>query len=377
MNILKNLKLKPAILFLFILVSILTTRGLYKTITTKAPDFSIFWFTARDLPTNLNPYLNHQLFTTNPNPPHAHIFFLPLTLLPYQFAQGIFIAISILAIVLSVFLSLKIIQKKVFINTYLLALSLTLISFPAKFTLGMGQTNSIVFLLLLLSFYSYQKKSPLLSGIMLGLASSIKTTFLFFFLFFLIKKQWKTLTWATLTILTVITITLIITGPYLYKYWITEAITPFLGLQGREAYYNQGISGMISRFSSNIITRNYLTTILSGLVLAITIKTTAIKKKQELQFSLFIITLLLIDSLSWQHHFIWLIFPFITIAYHLSKQRKASLLITAALIYELISWNIKTPADIETTIIKPIILSHVFIGAVILFMINLRILRRS
>ena len=143
---------------------------LNKIITTTAPDFSVLWFAARDFLVGKNFYLNQVIFTGVGYPPNTLLFYLPFIHFSYQTAQAIFIFLSFASIIISVYLSIKIALAKVPLLIYLPALLLTFLAFPTKFTLGMGQNNSIALLLLLVSYFLYKKNKTAASGIFLGMA---------------------------------------------------------------------------------------------------------------------------------------------------------------------------------------------------------------
>lgn len=368
----KNL-LKLTVIALSTLTLLLTTRSLYKITTTTAPDFSVFWLATRDFVVGKNPYENPELFTGLGYPANTLLFYLPLIPFSYKQAQAIFTLLSAAAIATAVLLSLKLTTKNISRYTFLFALSLALLSFPTKFTLGMGQNNAIALLFLLLSFFFYQKKKIAAAGILLGITVSLKTIFGFFFLFYLLKREWRLLLYSIIPLLVSVILVAVVNDIALYPYWASKVIPPLLNLQGREIYYNQGLMGFVSRLTGNLILRRTTTALFSLILLAVVGKLTLKKGKEILQFSLFIIALLLIDTLSWQHHFVWLIFPFIVLTSLAMKQKGFKLLALLGLSYFLVSWNFKNPEALST-FPKNLLLSNTFYGTLILFLINTQLL---
>lgn len=372
----KKTKFKAGIIIAFLIVLSLTAHSLYRIISTTAPDFSVLWLAAKNLPKHQNPYLNQEIFTGVGYPANTLIFYLPLTLFSYGVAQTFFVLLCFVSIVGSVALSLKIIFKKISWPPLLLAISLTLLSFPTKFTLGMGQNNSIALFLLLLSYYFYRNKKTVLSGILLGTVIAFKTVFGFIFVFYVIKKEWKIVLYSILAILMSVFLVTTITDLPLYEYYINNVLPPLLNLQGREIYYNQGVIGFISRLTRNLTIRRYLGIASSFLIFFITAMATLIKKQSDLLFSLFIISLLLIDSLSWQHHFVWLIFPFIVLLDSALKKKDIKTIVLIAVAYFLASWNFKNPIRYSMFPLS-LALSNTFYGAFILFLINIKMLLQT
>ncbi|KKR88377.1 MAG: hypothetical protein UU38_C0008G0001, partial [Candidatus Wolfebacteria bacterium GW2011_GWB1_41_12] len=280
------------ILFFLSLISII--RSLALIIFSTAPDFSVLWTGAADLIRGANPYINPSLFTGIGYPPNTLLFYLPFSLLPYQLAQVLFTLLSFGSFLGIIIISFKILKEKFSWQTFLVVFSLSLLSFPTKFTFGMGQSNIIAFFMLLLSYYLYKEKKLGMAGLILGLAISLKTIFAFFIIFFVLKKQWKVIKLAGLTIVATIGITSIFSNTNLYGYYLKEVVPPLFNLSGREIYYNQGVMGFISRLTNDLNERKYISLIISLFLTLFASWFALYKKGKDLQFSLFITTLLLI-----------------------------------------------------------------------------------
>lgn len=360
---------KWIIFILFFLSLISVIRFLTLIIFSTAPDFSVLWTGAGDLIRGVNPYINPSLFTGIGYPPNTLLFYLPFSLLPYQLAQVLFTFLSFGSFLGIIILSFKILKKNFSWQTSLVIFSLSILSFPTKFTLGMGQNNLIALFFLLLTYYFYKEGKLGKAGLVLGLTLSLKTIFAFFILFFVLKKQWKIVGFATLMIIAMVGITSIFFGTNLYEYYLREIVPPLFNLSGREIYYNQGAIGFISRLTTNLDERKYINLILSLFLTSFVSWLALCKKGRDLQFSLFITTLLIIDTLSWQHHFVLLIFPFILLANFAIKKKFLFYLILIVLSYLLVSWNFSDPSPFYG-FPKSLILSNTFYGALILFFIN-------
>lgn len=366
----KFLKFFTAILFLASFTLIL--GNIKRIISSTTPDFSVLWLSARDLATGVDPYLDPRAFTPNGYPPVSHIFYIPLAFLNFGTAHAVFLLISFAATVGAVYLSIKIAGKKVKWQNFLLFLGLVFLSFPFKFTLGMGQINAVVLFLLLLGFYLDGEKKYIRAGVILGISIALKPLFAFFLLFFALTKSWKVIWTGLITVFLSISSALILWGPTPWISWIKIGILPLSNFAGRETYYNQGLMGFISRLSGDLNIRKYLSGIISILLVILASLFTIKKTDRNLVFSFFITTLLLIDTLSWQHHFVWLIFPFIVLIHRALKSKKAVLSALIMLAYLLVSWNFKNPV-----LYSGILLSNQFYGAMILWGINLYLIIAS
>lgn len=344
-------------------------RNLPRILSESAPDFTQVWLSAKALTTAKEPYLGAGLDYPNAYPPVSEIFFLPLALLSYHKALVIFTYLSFASIIGSVFLSLKIATKKVPWHYFLLFSGVSLLSFPIKFSLGMGQVNMIVLFLLLLAVFLETKsnKNSLAAGLSLGVAIALKPIFAFFLLFFTLKKSWKVVFISTLVVAVLIAASLIFWPPQIWTTWYQSAILPLTSFTAPYLYVysNQGVLGFVAWFISDFGARVYLHTAATVILIPIAAYLILKKKDFNLGLSFFIITLLLFDATSWQHHFVWLIFTFIVLFINIIKSKNIVLLGLLLLSCFLIGWVYKNP------FIYPVILRPTqFYGAVILWGIN-------
>jgi len=339
-------------------------NSIIRLFTTVAPDFQVLWLASKDLFTANNPYINPYIFTGVGYPANTLLFYLPLTLFNSITAQNIFTLLSLVSIFISIYLIFKILNIKYNTFLFITITLLTFISFPTKFTLGMGQNNFLALVILLVSFYLYKSKKTIYAGLLLGLSISLKTIFIYFLLFYFIKKQWKVVASSVVIISLSILVVYLIRGNFnLYTYYLTEVLPPLFRFENREIYTNQGLSGFISRLISDIGIQKILTTILSIILVSYNTFVIYSKKNTNLIFSFTIITLLLIDSLAWQHHFVWLLFPFIVL-FSYSIKVKDKFLITLA--YILVSLNLPSSILFD---------NNVFLGTLILYGINIKYLK--
>lgn len=361
-------KIAAAVFFLvsFIRISTINLPWIYSSI---GPDFTQVWISANDLVAGKEPYLDPNLGYQNAYPPISEIFFLPFTFLSHQVALVVFTYISFSSIIGSVFLSLKIAAKKVPWYYFLLFIGLSFASFPIRFSLGMGQVNMIVLFLLLLAVFSETKpaKNSLVAGLSMGAAIAIKPIFAFFLLFFALKKSWKMIFISTLIVTALSIASLIFWPPQIWISWFQSSILPMTSFTAPYlyVYQNQGALGFISRLNTNINIRIFLSRAVTVILVPIAAYLVFKKKEINLGLSFFIITLLLFDITSWQHHFVWLMFPFVVLLTYILKSKNVFLLGLLILSYLLVSWNIK-----YDYMYPNIILSNQFYGAVIMWGVN-------
>lgn len=340
--------------------------SVFKIVSTLAPDFGILWNSAYDLLNNRNPYTNPNSFTINAYPPVSLIFYFPLTLIKYKLAQMIFTILSFLTIFGSVALCLKVIFKKFEWLKFFLFSSLALISFPIKFTLGMGQINIIAVYILLISYYFYGQKKYVYSGLVFGAACLLKPVLSFVIIYFLLKRDWKLILYSLIIPALATSTILLLFGSDSFIYWFTDIIPKLSATVGGEIYYNQSITGFISRIFFIPEIRKYLIVFTSLPVFLYPIYLLVRKADEDLQFSLLIVTLLLVNTISWQHHFVWTIFPFIVSVKYAVKLNKNWVWVFLGFAYLLVSWNFKQPNFFQS-FPASFLLSNTFYGGFILY----------
>lgn len=366
----KNAWMKAFCIVVFLVgFGLISLRNLHQIITEMAPDFTQIRVSAQALLDSQNPYFNSKLDYPNGYPPLSEIFYLPYTFLPYHTALGIFTYISFAAIMGSIFLSIKIVLKKVPWQVFILFLGITFLSFPTKFSLGLGQINFVVFFLMLFAFFlETNSKKSIPAGLLYGIAICLKPVFGFFLLFFALQKSWKLIITSLITVGSLVSLTLILWPVQYWFSWYKSITDQLAGFTSNllYIYVDQGVFSFLSRMIPNFQLKFYLHwTITIFLVLFAVYK--VIKNKNiNLGLSLFITTLLLSDIISWQHHYVWSIFPFIVLLTKTIKNKNLWTLFFLLVALFFISWNYKQPS------LHPVIFrSHTFYGGIILWVTTL------
>ncbi len=373
-------KLNKIIKYLPFIVFILSLFFIVKTLFLDFyPDFKIHFLAPQEILHGINPYLGgKEYFTPDVHPPFAILIFTPFILFSFEQAEKLWTLLSITLFSFSIYLIFKINKAKMFsaAGLYLCALTFAFY-FPAKFTFGMGQINTLLLFLTVLSIYSLNKNKDYLSGVFLSLSVMIKFFPLMFLPYLIIFKKWKMLISFLITSLVILFVTLVFIKPNINIYFYKDVLPTLIGGWKTE-YYNQSLSGFLGRLMDNGYQREMLRIFISSALILISflviIKNNSKKTNViNLILSLLVTLTLLINNFSWQHHFIWLIFPFITIFYFVKNEKLNwkyySLLVLS---FVLVSFNIKNP-----NLINPIFISHVFYGTLILWGLNLYLLFRK
>lgn len=365
---------------MLLLVSLLLAHAIF-TITKillffQLYDFSIYYQSIQLLLSNQSPYHN-QGFVIN-YPPTALLFFFPFGIIPYGLSEKIWTFLSVSALITSIFFILKLVNKKLDILIFLLVFGLAMLSFPVKYNLGMGQVNLFILLLVSLCFYGYRNNNKNFAGVALGVASAIKLAPVLLLFFFIRKKEFKLVTMAVLTVFSTTFLTIFLFGKELWQEYVFK-VFPNLPTIGNNIYYNQALTGFLARIDLSGDAARILNYTILLLLLLISILITKTKRQSLLmemnEYSLFIVLSLIGVGLSWQHHFVLLVIPFLAIFYsfqYISKRYLKIFLLLMFLGYILISVNIKNPQIFNGVFI--LLLSHVLYGTILLYVLLTRII---
>lgn len=372
--------LKKALFFGSILLFSISLIGLCRVLLLGYyPDFQTQYFVPQMVFSGTNPYEGGEgLYTPQVYPPTALFFFLPFSLISYDLAPTLYVLLSIAALFVSLLLLFKMYKIPYFSTKALILFSLAFIAFPTKFTLGMGQVNVFILLFLVVALYLQKKKSIFLSGIFLGVSFLIKLfPTIYFGLCILLLIKSNTYKKITLGITVAVAVGCIFSFVFVPK----DSINGFLNVlpsffsSWKLDYYNQSIGGFVGRSFGQGLEATITKIIFSTLLICVTFYMTLNKRRYErvdLVFSTLLTLNLIINTFSWQHHFVWMIIPFIVTFHYLLKNNMKMVTGGLVLSYLLIAANFRDPG------VLPIVLqSHVFLGAVILLFIQWYIFLKS
>jgi alpha-1,2-mannosyltransferase len=281
------------------------------------PDFAQYYYGFQLFQAGINPFITKgQMFTATTYPPFVSMLFAPLSLIPFLFVQKIWTAIMITLLPFSIYLIFKINNKKFFTPLGFVILGLSYLYFPVRFTLGMGQINILIFFLVVLSIYLLNINKSILSGLSLALPFAIKFFPVLFVPYLLVIKKNKILSYSLLFFL-VFTVIGFMLAPALNIFYF-EKIFPSLLSSWKTDYYNQSLTGFIGRFIVQDELRNILRVLISLLIIIVSFipifkYSKKTKERINLELSLLVSVSLIANNFSWQHHFVLLLFPLITL----------------------------------------------------------------
>ena len=331
-------------------------------------DFSVYYSSAKTMFSS-DMSLHNYLY-----PPISLVVFFPFVLFPYVTAGKIWTIVSLMSLLISLWTFLKLYNEHK--NIYVILIAGILVSnfFPVKFTLGMGQINIIILLILTIAYSAIVQNKSRLCGVLFGVSLTLKYFPLFIPIYFIVRKKWTLLLVLLMTVLSLFGIGVVFFTPAVSIHFVEQTL-PVLTSSLKTDYYNQALSGFLLRtFSLSSLEYNIVRIFVSILMIICTVwviaKKQFDKKFQLLEVSTFITLSLLLNTFSWQHHFVLLLLP-LGVTYFLLKKLQVSWGYFLILIcsYLLVAMNAKSPQDLPV-----IFQSHVFWGALLLWVFDLYLL---
>jgi hypothetical protein len=344
------------------------------------PDFYYYYFATETLLNRGNPYIETITTAILPfspllyaYPPQSFFLFLPLSLVPFTVAGTVFVMLSTLSFVLSIIILFKIFSLKPLSGLGILLIILAFNFFPAKFTLGMGQVNNFVLMLVVLFIYFLVNKRQVLSGLFLSLAVLIKVSPVVLFAYIIYCKKWKIILTALTFGIIISFITYLFVGQEVFLYYFLKTLPKLMGAWPGD-YYNQSLSGFILRSGGNADIFPLLRTIITLFLVLISLLFIWVYSKNNKQnllgINILIILSLIISSYSWQHHFVWALIPLVITFFTVKNNNLGiSYYLILILSYLLMAINLKDPS-----MVPAVLQSHVFYGVVLLYILNIKLL---
>jgi hypothetical protein len=181
-----------------------------------------------------------------------------------------------------------------------------------------------------------------------------------------LTKRWKLLFSFGLALVLLSAASLIFihwkTNLYFYQHFLITLIDGW-----KTDYYNQSLTGLVGRSLPRSLFSKALIDLVSLIFILISclvvFKSRKNKALVNMEFGLLITLNLIVNNFSWQHHFVFLIFPFLATLFYIQKlKNKFRFLFLILISYILISFNLKDPHAV------PVLLqSHVLYGAILLW----------
>jgi hypothetical protein len=305
-------------------------------------DFFQEWASARNYRCGLPIYSDHRLaierhlgyvadgewpnlrqyaswITVNAHPPTAVLLALPLAALNYPDAVLVWNLLSLAALFVSLRLVARALSLPVSAWSVAPLLALLLLCSPVLVTLFYGQLTLVLLLLLTGTWIAHRSKRPITAGILLGLAAAIKLFPAFLLVFFVLRRQWKTVAAAMVSLLVVTALTAAVLG--VDTYWTyARDVVPRVALF-RSGWNNVSLPGLWTKLFDPGITRiepvwesmlmAQTGTWLSCCLVVIVLGWITLRDDQDddRAFALTVTAMLLVSPITWDHYATLLLLP--------------------------------------------------------------------
>ncbi|MFF0817016.1 glycosyltransferase 87 family protein [Rhodococcus sp. NPDC003318] len=241
-------------------------------------------------------------------PPLAAIVFAPLAAITLEQASFVLTAISLAALVATVALTLRalgVVGRSTIGWTAAALAAAALLLEPVQSTLDYGQIN--IALMALVVADCLLPRTPWPRGLLVGLVAAVKLTPAVFVLFFLLRKDIRSVVTTGVGFLAGTAIGFVVTFSDAKQYW-TETLMDSDRI-GTPAYpANQSLTGMLARLGLDDATRSALWMLCSVVALAVTV--VAVRRafaahRPALALTTTAVFGLLVSPVSWSHHWVW------------------------------------------------------------------------
>jgi alpha-1,2-mannosyltransferase len=263
-------------------------------------------------------------------PPAAAIVFAPLSLLPFWLASLSITVLTVASLLVVLVLVVRALGLKVDWRVLGVLLPLAVATEPVRQTLGYGQVNVLLMLLVAADCLTASKRWP--RGLLIGVAAAVKLTPAAFILFFLVRKDWRGSVRALAGFAVPTALGFLLDPHDSALYW-TKLVFDSGRIGGIDFAGNQSLLAVITRFGVPAS----LATALWGLLVVATLVVAAIGMRRALRARQVVFALalnavaeLLCSPISWSHHWVWVVPLFLSLA--LLGRRPAIVLLLIGLV---------------------------------------------
>jgi uncharacterized membrane protein len=294
---------------------------------------------AKDLgsPTAL---IYQTLFTSYIQPPPSALSLMPLTFLPWRDASRAYLVLNNLFLVASIALTLAIVRPSLPRRWLVAGAALITAGFSQIYaSFALGQVDASMTLLLLLGLWGYSRDKPAVSGAAIGVGAAIKLIPGVLILYFLWKREYRTVAWAIGVGGAILLFSFAAVGPHVYRTYLTDTLPALM--KGSTQYQNISLAGVWNRLFvkdlgflgpylslDEVPTSTWarlLTAASTALVLAALAFVIGRRDRREgraegpakqvivLEYYLVVAGAILISSVSWEFYVVWLLPLFLAV----------------------------------------------------------------
>jgi alpha-1,2-mannosyltransferase len=266
-------------------------------------------------------------------PPFAAVIFAVASVLPWTLLRSAMTVASLAALGLSLWITFGALgyrgRRKVRLAATLGTCALALVTEPVLQTLGLGQVNLLLMLLIvadLLTAGPLSGRTRWWHGIGIGVAAGIKLTPLIFIPYLVLIRRYRQAATAAVTFVVTVLLGYAVLPRDSGTYWVHGLFLKanrivFLGTRG-----NQSLRGVLTRLAGSV-TSGTVPWIAAGiLVVVIGLAAAALLYRAGQPVAAVLacaLTGLLVSPLSWDHHWVW-VAPGIALLAHLGAQARGA-----------------------------------------------------
>jgi alpha-1,2-mannosyltransferase len=266
-------------------------------------------------------------------PPFAAVIFAVASVLPWTLLRSAMTVASLAALGLSLWITFGALgyrgRRTVRLAATLGVSALALLTEPVQETLGLGQVNLLLMLLIvadLLTTGALSGRTRWWHGIGIGVAAGIKLTPLIFIPYLVLIRRYRQAATAAVTFVVTVLLGYAVLPRDSGTYWVHGLFLKanrivFLGTRG-----NQSLRGVLTRLAGSV-TSGTVPWIAAGiLVVVIGLAAAALLYRAGQPVAAVLacaLTGLLVSPLSWDHHWVW-VAPGIALLAHLGAQARGA-----------------------------------------------------
>jgi Glycosyltransferase family 87 len=303
-------------------------------------DFFQDWASARNFLEGLPVYSNHRvtiprylgkkdlnesdLFVEiNAHPPTSILLLIPFGALPYREALFRWNLLSLGMFAVSLALVWRGLRIPRSVRSVFPATTLSLLCFPLLVHIHFGQITLLILLLLTGVWTADRADRRILAGVLLGTAVTIKLFPAVLFLYFIVRKRWRTVASGLVSIALITMLTASILGIHAYRAYVNDVLPNVAKYRG--LWFNLSLPGYWTKLFDpprefsfiQPITRSpvlasisiYSTCVLILGTLAWFIVRARTRTELDLSFGLTMTAMLLVSPITWDHYLLLLLVP--------------------------------------------------------------------
>ena len=355
-------------------------------------DFNSYYISAYATQKGLDPYDSDTLqalakelgvpkVTVYRYPPFNTLLFLPLSFLPYPAAVLLWRILNLALSAFAVWLIWKTLALPLDAESALVIGVIVFTFDPLIYNLAIGQINVLILLLLTGVGWAWVRQRQVLAGVLLALAASIKIAPGVLFLYFLWKRGFKLVAAGISTVIVLAAIAFFALGEQTTRKFI--AILAAFAQEDNAWIANQSWRGFLARLfvGDESVPALYPAATLERVLyyagaLAIVVLTALILYRSRdaslfhLEFAIVLIAFHLVSPTSWVHHFVWMIYPLVALAFACLDRRQLAPIILFAIGYALIAFTLDYRSDQLFRWPQALWISTKFYGLIILYAVN-------